>query len=100
MTFPETISGFDGAFIECNAVVFFSVAVWVAGIAASIGVAVLGAFCFLSVLQLAMLTSKEKVVMKYSVVVIFKLALGLLASKYLAHAVCSSVQSYRKSTQL
>lgn len=48
---------------------------------AAIGVAVLGVFCFLSVLQLAMLSSKEKVVMKYSVVVILKLALGLLASK-------------------
>lgn len=55
---------------------------WVAGIAAAIGVAVLGIFCFFSVLQLAMLTSKEKVVMSYSVVVIFKLALGLLASEY------------------
>lgn len=47
---------------------------------AAIGVAVLGVFCFLSVLQLAMLSSKEKVVMKYSVVVILKLALGLLAT--------------------
>jgi hypothetical protein len=56
--------------------------VWVAGLVAAIGVAVLGFFCFLSVVQLAMLSSKEKVMMKYSVVVVTKLALGLLASKF------------------
>ncbi|XP_018570466.1 uncharacterized protein LOC108910368, partial [Anoplophora glabripennis] len=56
-----------------------SIAVWVAGLVASIGVAVLGVFCFLSVLQLAMLSSKEKVMLKYSVVVISKVGIGLLA---------------------
>jgi cytochrome c biogenesis factor len=54
--------------------------VWVAGLVAAIGVSVLGFFCFLSVVQLAMLSSKEKVMMKYSVVVVTKLALGLLAT--------------------
>ncbi|KAJ8919399.1 hypothetical protein NQ315_016492 [Exocentrus adspersus] len=58
----------------------WKVAVWVAGLVASIGVAVLGVFCFLSVLQLAMLSSKEKVVLKYSVVVISKVGIGLLAA--------------------
>lgn len=58
------------------------VAVWIAGIVASIGVAILGVFCFLSVLQMAMLSSKEKVVLKYSAVVMSKLALSLLASKF------------------
>ncbi|XP_017768407.1 PREDICTED: uncharacterized protein LOC108556708 isoform X2 [Nicrophorus vespilloides] len=57
-----------------------SIAVWVAGIVAASGVAILGVFCFLSILQLAMLSSKEKVLMKYSVVVIMKLAMGLLAT--------------------
>ncbi|KAJ3631335.1 hypothetical protein MTP99_012469 [Tenebrio molitor] len=57
-----------------------SIAVWVAGLVAAIGVSVLGFFCFLSVVQLAMLSSKEKVMMKYSVVVVTKLALGLLAT--------------------
>lgn len=57
----------------------FSVAVWVAGLVASIGVSILGLFCFLSVIQLAMLSSKEKVLMKYSTVVMSKVALGLLA---------------------
>ncbi|XP_063911673.1 uncharacterized protein LOC135128637 [Zophobas morio] len=57
-----------------------SIAVWAAGLVAAIGVSVLGVFCFLSVIQLAMLSSKEKVMMKYSVVVITKLALGLLAT--------------------
>ncbi|CAG9819571.1 unnamed protein product [Phaedon cochleariae] len=57
-----------------------SVTVWVAGLVAAIGVAVLGVFCILSVLQLAMLSSKEQVVMKYSIVVITKVGLGLLAA--------------------
>lgn len=42
-------------------------------------------FCFLSVLQLAMISSKEKVVIKYSVVLIGKLGLALLASKYFSY---------------
>ena len=59
-----------------------SVAVWLAGLVAAIGVAILGVFCVLSVFQLAMVTSRERVVMPYSVVVIAKLAFVLLASKY------------------
>lgn len=61
---------------------FFAATVWIAGIVAAIGVAVLAVFCFLSVLQLAMISSKEKVVMQYSAALIGKLALALLASKY------------------
>jgi hypothetical protein len=49
---------------------------------AAVGVAVLGVFCVLSVFQLAMVMSRERVVISYSVVVIAKLALVLLASKY------------------
>nr|CAI5852177.1 unnamed protein product [Callosobruchus analis] len=56
------------------------VGVFIAGIVASVEVAILGVFCFLSVLQLAMLSSKEQVVMKYSIVVISKVALGLLSA--------------------
>jgi len=59
-----------------------SVAVWLAGLVAATGVAILGVFCVLSVLQLAMVTSRERVVMSYSVVVIAKLAFILLAGKY------------------
>lgn len=55
-------------------------AVSVAGIVAASCVAVLGVFCVLSVLQLAMTSSKEKVVLRYSVAVFGKLALGLLAT--------------------
>ncbi|XP_023704188.1 uncharacterized protein LOC111862761 isoform X1 [Cryptotermes secundus] len=55
-------------------------AVWLAGLVAAIGVAILGVFCVLSVFQLAMVTSRERVVMSYSVVVIAKLALVLLAT--------------------
>ncbi|EFA01532.2 uncharacterized protein LOC656681 [Tribolium castaneum] len=57
-----------------------TIAVWVAGVVAAIGVTILGIFCFLSVIQLAMLSSKEKVMMKYSIVVATKVALGLLAT--------------------
>lgn len=57
-----------------------SVLVWIAGILAAVGVTILGVFCILSVIQLAMLTSKEKVVMRYTIVVILKLAIGLLAT--------------------
>ncbi|KAK9752444.1 hypothetical protein QE152_g4172 [Popillia japonica] len=57
-----------------------SIVVWIAGILAAIGVAILGVFCLLSIIQLAMLTSKEKVVLKYSIVVILKLAIALLAT--------------------
>uniref|UniRef100_A0A6P7GUB6 Uncharacterized protein LOC114346566 n=1 Tax=Diabrotica virgifera virgifera TaxID=50390 RepID=A0A6P7GUB6_DIAVI len=54
--------------------------VWIAGLVASVGVAILGVFCILSVLQLAMLNSRDQVVMKYSIVVITKVGLGLLSA--------------------
>ncbi|CAG9836204.1 unnamed protein product [Diabrotica balteata] len=57
-----------------------SVVVWIAGLVASVGVAILGVFCILSVLQLAMLNSRDQVVMKYSIVVITKVGLGLLSA--------------------
>ncbi|CAH1105521.1 unnamed protein product [Psylliodes chrysocephalus] len=57
-----------------------SIAVWVAGLIASLGVSVLGVFCILSILQLAMLNSRDQVVMKYSIVVITKVGLGLLSA--------------------
>ncbi|XP_025835985.1 uncharacterized protein LOC108739743 [Agrilus planipennis] len=55
-------------------------AVWISGVVACFGVAILGVYCFLSVLQLAMINSKEKVVMKYSALVMVKTALSLLAA--------------------
>ncbi|KAK9875869.1 hypothetical protein WA026_009656 [Henosepilachna vigintioctopunctata] len=54
--------------------------VWASGLIASIGVAVLGLFCLLSVLQLAMISSKEKVVIKYSLAVISKVVMALIAT--------------------
>lgn len=59
------------------------VAVYIAGVVASVGVSILGVFCILSVLQLAMISSKERVGLKYTNLVMTKLALALLASKYL-----------------
>ncbi|XP_069703315.1 uncharacterized protein [Periplaneta americana] len=55
-------------------------AVWIAGLVASLGVAILGVFCIFSIFQLAMVVSRERVVMSYSVAVIAKLALVLLAT--------------------
>ncbi|KPJ05323.1 hypothetical protein RR46_01151 [Papilio xuthus] len=57
-----------------------SAAVYIAGVVAVIGVTVLGVFCILSVLQLAMISSKEKVGIKYTHLVMMKLALALLAT--------------------
>ncbi|XP_045504660.1 uncharacterized protein LOC123701282 isoform X2 [Colias croceus] len=55
-------------------------AVYLAGVVGAIGVSVLGVFCVLSVLQLAMISSKEKVGFKYTHLVMMKLALALLAT--------------------
>ncbi|XP_022901530.1 uncharacterized protein [Onthophagus taurus] len=57
-----------------------TVVVWIAGVVGAISVAILGGFCILSIIQMAMLQSKERVVMKYSVLVILKLATSLLAT--------------------
>ncbi|KAK7868856.1 hypothetical protein R5R35_014183 [Gryllus longicercus] len=61
-------------------------AVWYAGLAAAGGVALLGAFCALSVLQLAMAVARERVLLPYAGVVGAKLALGLLAALLAAAA--------------
>ncbi|XP_063384679.1 uncharacterized protein LOC134670789 isoform X2 [Cydia fagiglandana] len=57
-----------------------STAVHIAGVVGAIGTSVLGVFCVLSVLQLAMISSKERVGLKYSTLVMLKLALALLAA--------------------
>ncbi|CAH0664150.1 unnamed protein product [Spodoptera exigua] len=57
-----------------------STAVYIAGVVASVGVSILGVFCILSVLQLAMISSKERVAFKYTHLVMLKLALALLAT--------------------
>lgn len=57
-----------------------SAAVHIAGVVGAIGVSVLGVFCVLSVLQLAMISSKERVGFKYTHLVMMKLALALLAA--------------------
>ncbi|XP_026724813.1 uncharacterized protein LOC113491839 isoform X2 [Trichoplusia ni] len=57
-----------------------STAVYIAGVVASVGVTVLGVFCVLSVLQLAMISSKERVALKYTHLVMLKLALALSAT--------------------
>lgn len=55
-------------------------AVYLGGIVAGVGTAALGLFSVLSVLQLAMVISKEKVLFSFTFVVITKLALALLAT--------------------
>lgn len=46
---------------------------------ASIAVVVLGIFCILSVLQLAMINSKEQVVLKYSATVLTKVVMAFVS---------------------
>lgn len=60
----------------------FTVAVWVAGLAAAGASALLAILVALAVLQLAMASSAKRVVVSYSAAVIGKVALGTLASEY------------------
>ncbi|XP_054269293.1 uncharacterized protein LOC128990759 isoform X1 [Macrosteles quadrilineatus] len=57
-------------------------AVRIAGYMGALGVLCLAAFCVLSVIQLAMIVSKDKVVMKYTAAVTAKLGLALLATMF------------------
>lgn len=59
----------------------FSAAVYVAGIVAAFGVTFLGFFCILSVVQMAMVTQRDKVMIKYSRCVAIKLVLAILSSE-------------------
>uniref|UniRef100_A0A336KY36 CSON001294 protein n=1 Tax=Culicoides sonorensis TaxID=179676 RepID=A0A336KY36_CULSO len=54
-------------------------AVYFTGIFGVISCICLGLFCIFSVLQIAMISAKDKVVIKYSVLVVFKLVLVILA---------------------
>lgn len=56
--------------------------VFASGICGLVSSALLGIFCILAVIQIAMISSKEKVVMKYSVLVVMKLILSLLAGEF------------------
>ncbi|KAL0268135.1 UNVERIFIED_CONTAM: hypothetical protein PYX00_010196 [Menopon gallinae] len=55
-------------------------AVYVAGVVAAIGVTLLGVFCILSVIQMAMVTQRDKIVMRYSTCVVVKLVLAALST--------------------
>jgi len=57
----------------------FAGAVYGAGVSAAAATILLGIFCVLSVFQIAMVVSKDKVVMRYSKLVVSKLVLALLA---------------------
>ncbi|CAO1409606.1 unnamed protein product [Diamesa tonsa] len=54
--------------------------VFASGICGLVSSALLGIFCILAVIQIAMISSREKVVMKYSVLVVIKLIVSLLAA--------------------
>lgn len=60
----------------------FSVGVYISGILAAISCACLGLFCILSVIQIAMISSRDKVVMKYKPLVIIKLILAIVSGKF------------------
>lgn len=55
--------------------------VYVSGILSMISCASLAIFSILSVIQLAMITSRDEVVLKYKTCVILKLALAIIAGK-------------------
>lgn len=57
-----------------------SLGIYISGILAAVSAAALGVFCVLSVIQIAMISSREKVVMKYSTLVIAKLSLTIIAT--------------------
>ncbi|CAG9571804.1 unnamed protein product [Danaus chrysippus] len=90
---PNFDQGYFGPWRVCKRLLYYrekcgidvskfrpSLAVYIAGVVAAIGVSILGVFCILSVLQLAMISSKEKVGLKYTHLVMIKLALALLAT--------------------
>lgn len=60
-----------------------SITVYVSGLLAAGSCFCLGVYCILCVIQIAMISSREKVVMKYSSLVLVKLVLSLLAGKLL-----------------
>lgn len=57
----------------------------IAGYFAIAGTLSLAVFCVLSIVQLAMIVSKEKVVFAYSKTVVTKLVFAFAASKYTMH---------------
>lgn len=57
----------------------------IAGYFAIVGTLSLAVFCILSIVQLAMVVSKEKVVVAYSKTVATKLVFAFAASKYIIH---------------
>lgn len=56
--------------------------VFASGIAIVFSTLFLGIYCILSVIQIAAISSREKIVMKYSSLVVIKLVLAFLGSKY------------------
>ncbi|XP_054732581.1 uncharacterized protein LOC129240675 [Anastrepha obliqua] len=56
-----------------------SAVVNVSGLLAIVSSATLGIFCILSVIQIAMISSREKVVMQYTTLVVFKMVLALIS---------------------
>lgn len=62
---------------------FISDAVFISGLLAVFSCAVLGIFCIMSVIQHAMISSRDKVVMSYTSLVIVKLILALLGGKHI-----------------
>lgn len=63
-------------------VLFIAGAVKIAGIVSLLNALALACFCVLSVIQLSMIVSKDKVVVKYTTAVTAKLCLALLASEW------------------
>lgn len=60
-----------------------TVVVYISGILAAIGSGLLGLFSVLSVIQLSMISSRDKVVMSYRPLVIIKLVLAVVSGKFI-----------------
>lgn len=59
----------------------FLAGVYISGVLAAISCGTLGTFCLLSVIQIAMISSRDKIVMKYKPLVIIKLVLSIASGK-------------------
>lgn len=75
---------------------FLLAVVNISGLLTIVSSAALGVFCVLSVIQIAMISSREKVVMPYNTLVIFKMILALIACEYKPFIFCFLFVSFVK----
>lgn len=77
LSFSKNPTHFDGIFSVISGAIFFS------GVLAVISSILLGLFCVFSIIQIAMVSSREKVLIKYSSLVVLKLIFAIVSGKQL-----------------